>query len=176
MQTSLSHILSILSSVKLFSRLFLTTLLAPEAITNMVFSNLFFTGRSLAKGLWRRTSSLCRRTLSGFNWLKKNFADLVKKALKFLSRPEVIGVITFAVALGILFGLGFGVSGIAAGSAAAAFQSVAFGAFTPAGGIFAGLTSMAMTGLYPVFAFVLAGVIAMVMAVIAKIVQRQARA
>lgn len=62
------------------------------------------------------------------------------------------------------------------GSAAAAFQSVAFGAFTPAGGIFAGLTSMAMTGLYPVFAFVLAGVIAMVMAVIAKIVQRQARA
>ena len=32
------------------------------------------------------------------------------------------------------------------GTAAAVFQSVAYGAFTPAGGIFATLTSIAMTG------------------------------
>lgn len=33
------------------------------------------------------------------------------------------------------------------GSAAAAFQSLMYGGFTPAGGIFATLTSMAMVGL-----------------------------
>lgn len=65
-------------------------------------------------------------------------------------------------------GLGFGTAGIAAcsflflcssgkvqvadfeslfaGSAAAAFQFFAYGAFTPAGGIFPGLTSIVMTG------------------------------
>ena len=44
---------------------------------------------------------------------------------------------------------------LSTGSAAAAYQAFAYGAFTPAGGIFAGLTSMAMTGLYPLFALVL---------------------
>lgn len=39
------------------------------------------------------------------------------------------------------------------GSAAAAYQASAYGAFTPAGGIFAGLASMEMVGLYLVFAF-----------------------
>ncbi|KAJ6147428.1 hypothetical protein N7497_009410, partial [Penicillium chrysogenum] len=42
--------------------------------------------------------------------------------------------------------LGFGPAGIVAGSLAAAFQSFMYGAFTPAGGIFATLTSMAMLG------------------------------
>ncbi|KAM0721325.1 hypothetical protein Q7P37_003029 [Cladosporium fusiforme] len=42
--------------------------------------------------------------------------------------------------------LGFGPSGIAAGSLAAAYQAWAYGAFTPAGGIFATLTSLGMIG------------------------------
>jgi len=54
------------------------------------------------------------------------------------------------------------------GSAAAAYQAFAFGAYTPAGGHFARLTSMAMTNLYPLFAVVLSVVVAVVVAVIAK--------
>lgn len=54
------------------------------------------------------------------------------------------------------------------GSAAAVYQAFAFGAHTPAGGIFACLTSMAMTNLYPLFALVLSVVVAVVVAVIAK--------
>ncbi|KAI9660448.1 MAG: hypothetical protein M1821_009798 [Bathelium mastoideum] len=42
--------------------------------------------------------------------------------------------------------LGFGSNGVLAGSAAAAFQGWMYGAFTPAGGIFATLTSVAMLG------------------------------
>lgn len=43
-----------------------------------------------------------------------------------------------------------------------------YGGFTPAGGAFAGLTSMAMTGTYPVLAVVLAFVLAMGVAAAAK--------
>ncbi|BCR91869.1 uncharacterized protein ACHE_70712A [Aspergillus chevalieri] len=134
----------------------------------MVFSTLFSAGRNLTRGFWRRTSSLYRRAVSGFDWFKDNFWDLLKKALKFLSRPEVIGVITFAIFLRALLSLGFTADGIAAGSAAAAYQAFAFGAYTPAGGHFARLTSMAMTNLYPLFAVVLSVVVAVVVAVIAK--------
>lgn len=42
--------------------------------------------------------------------------------------------------------LGFGPSGVVAGSLAAAWQSYMYGAFTPAGGIFATVTSIAMIG------------------------------
>ena len=42
--------------------------------------------------------------------------------------------------------LGFGPGGIIAGTIAAGIQSVIYGAAVPAGGWFAGLTSMAMTG------------------------------
>ncbi|KAI0382274.1 hypothetical protein F5Y04DRAFT_51842 [Hypomontagnella monticulosa] len=54
-------------------------------------------------------------------------------------------VFTIVVTLGMC--MGFGPAGIVPGSFAAAFQSFAYGAFTPAGGIFATLTSLAMLGL-----------------------------
>ena len=54
------------------------------------------------------------------------------------------------------------------GSAAAVYQAFAFGAYTPASGVFACLTSMAMTNLYPFFALVLSVVVAVVVAVITK--------
>lgn len=53
-------------------------------------------------------------------------------------------------------------------SAAAAFQSVAYAAFTPAGGPFASLTSMAMTGVYPLFALSFSAVVAIVVAIVVK--------
>ncbi|UKZ54061.1 hypothetical protein TrVGV298_007866 [Trichoderma virens] len=54
----------------------------------------------------------------------------------------------------------FGPVGIGAGTLAAAFQSYMYGAFTPAGGIFATLTSMAMLGTLMPAAAILAAVIA----------------
>lgn len=59
---------------------------------------------------------------------------------------------------------------IVSGTAAAVFQSVIYGAFTPAAGIFATLTSVAMTGglVWPaaVFAAIIATVVAAVVWII----------
>ncbi|KAI9765208.1 MAG: hypothetical protein M1840_007700 [Geoglossum simile] len=70
----------------------------------------------------------------------------------WLERPYVLAVvmawwITFAVVMVITLSAGFGPSGIVAGSMAAGFQAWMYGAFTPAGGIFATLTSLGMLGL-----------------------------
>ncbi|KGQ06695.1 hypothetical protein BBAD15_g7993 [Beauveria bassiana D1-5] len=54
--------------------------------------------------------------------------------------------ITFTIVCSLILALGFGPVGIGAGTIAAAFQSYMYGGFTPAGGIFATLTSMAMLG------------------------------
>jgi hypothetical protein len=56
--------------------------------------------------------------------------------------------ITFTIAIFLLGLLGFGPKGIIPGTLAAAFQSWAYGGFTPAGGIFATLTSLAMLGYF----------------------------
>ncbi|CAG8376290.1 unnamed protein product [Penicillium salamii] len=71
--------------------------------------------------------------------------------INWLSRPDVLAVITvwwitFFVVMGLIMVLGFGPFGIVIGSLAAGFQSFMYGGFTPAGGIFATLTSMAMLG------------------------------
>ena len=54
---------------------------------------------------------------------------------------------TFTITVTIILSLGFGPSGIVAGSLAAAFQAWMYGGFTPAGGIFATMTSIGMLGL-----------------------------
>ncbi|KGO43847.1 hypothetical protein PEX1_038840 [Penicillium expansum] len=78
--------------------------------------------------------------------------------LQWLSRPDILAAITawwitFTLVMALLMFLGFGPVGIVAGllcqflwSLAAGFQSFMYGGFTPAGGIFATLTSMAMLG------------------------------
>ena len=91
--------------------------------------------------------------------------------------------ITFTIVVTIILGMGFGRRGVVAGkrptwfnskrplniisgSAVALFQSVFYGAFTPAAGIFATLLSVAMTGKLfwhgAVFAAVLATIVATV--------------
>ncbi|PLB44165.1 hypothetical protein P170DRAFT_440511 [Aspergillus steynii IBT 23096] len=60
----------------------------------------------------------------------------------------------------VFLGLGFGPAGIVSGSLAAAFQSWMYGGFTPAGGIFATLTSMAMLGLLVPSVVLLASLVA----------------
>ncbi|KLU87072.1 hypothetical protein MAPG_06077 [Magnaporthiopsis poae ATCC 64411] len=74
--------------------------------------------------------------------------------------------VTFTLVSLILLSVGFGPLGVVFGSVAAMFQSWAYGAFTPAGSLFAICTSMAMLGtLNPAIA-VVAAVIATVVAVI----------
>lgn len=61
-------------------------------------------------------------------------------------------IASFSVVFVFLMLLGFGPLGVGAGSLAAAFQSVVYGGFVPAGGLFASLTSMGMLGtLAPLF-------------------------
>ncbi|KAF8602180.1 hypothetical protein BDV93DRAFT_524207 [Ceratobasidium sp. AG-I] len=74
----------------------------------------------------------------------------------WVSQPHIrysiiagVGILTLAA---IFFGvpaLGFGASGIIAGSWAAGFQGAVYAGATPAAGWFAYLTSAAMTGLVP---------------------------
>ncbi|KAI9671459.1 MAG: hypothetical protein M1831_004368 [Alyxoria varia] len=89
----------------------------------------------------------------------------------WLAQPHVYSVIiAWAIAFLVVYiglsMLGFQPQGVAAGSIAAGLQAWAYGAFTPAGGLFAGLTSLGMLGLaQPVF-FVIAVVIASCVAAI----------
>ncbi|PTB66819.1 hypothetical protein BBK36DRAFT_1198516 [Trichoderma citrinoviride] len=85
--------------------------------------------------------------------------------IEWLSQPHILAVIlawavTFTAVCTLILCLGFGPIGIGAGTLAAAFQSWAYGALTPAGGIFATLTSMAMLGTYMPAASILAAVVA----------------
>ncbi|KAG8779011.1 hypothetical protein FRC12_024694 [Ceratobasidium sp. 428] len=80
--------------------------------------------------------------------LSKYWADMSE----FLLQPHIrnlliIWFIVFWVVLFIPLILGFGPAGILAGSLAAWFQSAVYGAFTPAGGVFAILTSVGMMGM-----------------------------
>lgn len=94
-------------------------------------------------------AGLCKFTVKGFNRLWRDFRN-------WISQPHIRWrficgntVLIFAL---IIFGvpaLGFGAGGITAGSWAAGFQGATYAAFTPAGGWFAWLTSMAMMGRIP---------------------------
>ncbi|OCK94082.1 uncharacterized protein K441DRAFT_612245 [Cenococcum geophilum 1.58] len=70
---------------------------------------------------------------------------------RWLSQPLILAVImtwsiTFTIIITLIMVLGFGRGGIIAASLAAGFQSLMYGGFTPAGGMFATLTSMGMLG------------------------------
>ncbi|KAL1970740.1 hypothetical protein VTN77DRAFT_2574 [Rasamsonia byssochlamydoides] len=95
-------------------------------------------------------------------WIRLYWAEV----MEWLEQPQDIfaiilaWAITFTVIMILILSLGFGSAGIIAGSLAAAFQSFMYGGFTPAGGIFATLTSMAMLGTLMWPADILAAVLA----------------
>ncbi|KAL1983495.1 hypothetical protein VTN96DRAFT_10316 [Rasamsonia emersonii] len=104
------------------------------------------------------------------SWIEQRWSEL----MEWVAQPHILAIIiawaiTFTVVMFFILSLGFGPAGIVAGSLAAAFQSLMYGGFTPAGGIFATLTSMAMLGtlMWPaaVFAAVLATVVAAIVGV-----------
>ncbi|CAE6335854.1 unnamed protein product [Rhizoctonia solani] len=91
---------------------------------------------------------------------------------QFLLRPEVrnaliVWFIVFWVCALIPLASGFGSKGVIAGSIAAWFQSVVYGAFTPAGGFFAIMTSVGMLGIAHPHIFVPSTIIASLAAWIA---------
>ncbi|KAF8602221.1 hypothetical protein BDV93DRAFT_218155 [Ceratobasidium sp. AG-I] len=106
------------------------------------------------------------------DWISKHW----KEFSEFLVQPHVRNVlivwfIVFWIALFIPLTLGFGPKGVLAGSGAAWFQSAIYGAFTPAGGVFAVLTSIGMMGIAYPPAVILAVVLASGAAAIAWGVQ-----
>ncbi|PHH72743.1 hypothetical protein CDD80_4286 [Ophiocordyceps camponoti-rufipedis] len=105
---------------------------------------------------------------SAWEWLKSSPFDPL---VDWLSRSHaatsiIIWAATFSIVIFIIPWLGFGPAGIVLGSLAAWFQSFMYGGFTPAGALFAQLTSIAMTGMLFPLALILAAVIATVVVII----------
>ncbi|EPS33325.1 hypothetical protein PDE_08287 [Penicillium oxalicum 114-2] len=150
----------------------------------------FIPDRSVILSFFQRVFSQCREAV-GHAAERISHSDLIPRVIAFfqewasqtiewLSQPDVIAVviawsIAFTVALkflakaalALLATLGFGSVGIISGSLAAAFQALAYGAFTPAQSLFAALTSIAMVGgLPPALVIVGAVIIATVIAMI----------
>ncbi|KAM3413574.1 hypothetical protein BST61_g11444 [Cercospora zeina] len=99
--------------------------------------------RDLSKAWYWLGIKLLIRAKSGDD---RKFLSYTSTA-SYVKLPKQPWAITFTAVTFLLLSLGFGPVGVAAGSVAAAFQGCAYGAFTPAGGIFATLTSFAMLGL-----------------------------
>ncbi|OTB01762.1 hypothetical protein M426DRAFT_14217 [Hypoxylon sp. CI-4A] len=94
-------------------------------------------------------------------------ASLWESFGQYISLPHVYWAIiawaiTFTVLVTLMLCAGFGPAGVIPGSLAAAFQSAMYGGFTPAGGIFATLTSLAMLGFFVPAITAIAALIALI--------------
>ncbi|KAI1480934.1 hypothetical protein K445DRAFT_27658 [Daldinia sp. EC12] len=96
--------------------------------------------------------------------LGKSFAAYI--ALPHVYWAIIAWAVTFTILVTLGLSLGFGPAGVIAGSLAAAFQSAMYGGFTPAGGIFASLTSLAMLGSFAPILTAAAAIIAFIPATI----------
>ncbi|KAG8697609.1 hypothetical protein FRC08_006418 [Ceratobasidium sp. 394] len=104
-------------------------------------------------------------TIPGLENIGEHLSKYWTEFSEFLIQPHVrnlliVWFIVFWVVLFVPLILGFGPAGVLAGSLAAWFQSAVYGAFTPAGGIFAILTSIGMMGVACPPAVLLAVVVA----------------
>ncbi|KAL2802652.1 hypothetical protein BJX63DRAFT_414522 [Aspergillus granulosus] len=144
-----------------------------DASKSLLIAGLNFTrAETLSSAVYQFAAdrSLVLFGVEHFPQISIDFQHLWTQFIEWLSQPEVLRIltawwITFTVVMIILLSLGFGPAGVVAGSIAAWFQSFMYGGFTPAGGIFATLTSMAMLGvLMPPFVL-LASIIATAVAV-----------
>ncbi|KAI1506642.1 hypothetical protein F5X99DRAFT_365027 [Biscogniauxia marginata] len=102
---------------------------------------------------------------------KRGFGEHAQPLADWLSQPHILAVViawavTFTIICSLVLALGFGPIGIGFGTLAAAFQFAMYGGFTPAGGIFATLTSMAMLGTLMPAAAVTAAVLATAVAAV----------
>ncbi|OQN95508.1 hypothetical protein B0A48_18380 [Cryoendolithus antarcticus] len=113
--------------------------------TNLIVASANFTNAtSFAAGL--HSFAVERNVV--FGCLSTHWASLTA----WLTQPHVLLLITvwwitFTVVITLFLCLGFGPGGVIAGSLAAGFQAWMYGAFTPAGGIFATMTMLGMLGM-----------------------------
>ncbi|RYP21422.1 hypothetical protein DL767_009275 [Monosporascus sp. MG133] len=121
--------------------------------------------------VWTNSINLPTEAASFLSSIKSCLSSAWESFLAWLSLPHVYWAliafaITFTVLVTLGLCLGFGPGGIVFGSLAAAFQSYMYGGFTPAGGLFATLTSLGMLGFFAPAVTVIAAVIAFFVAVI----------
>ncbi|CAE6513488.1 unnamed protein product [Rhizoctonia solani] len=82
-----------------------------------------------------------------WEWITKSWHSLSEFLLRADVRNAlVVWFVVFWICIFIPLIFGFGPAGIIGGSLAAWFQSAIYGAFTPAGGVFAVMTSIGMMG------------------------------
>ncbi|KAK3898224.1 hypothetical protein C8A05DRAFT_38196 [Staphylotrichum tortipilum] len=116
------------------------------------------------------SASLTERLGARLAQLWQSFTEWASQPRQFYTSHVIAAalawLITFCAVCITILGLGFGPAGVVAGSLAAAFQAFMYGGFTPAGGIFATLTSMGMLGALMPAALVLAMVLATGVAVV----------
>ncbi|KIM83567.1 hypothetical protein PILCRDRAFT_819207 [Piloderma croceum F 1598] len=101
----------------------------------------------------------------------------IHRLSEWIQQPEIqilclVWFIVFWVVLFIPLLMGFGPAGVLAGSMAAGFQSWMYGGFTPAGGVFAVLTSIGMIGVFQPVPVASASVIASLVTVVVAGVRR----
>ncbi|KAI0544641.1 hypothetical protein F4679DRAFT_589288 [Xylaria curta] len=103
--------------------------------------------------------------------VKEWFEEATQTIYHRLSQPHIVAIaigwlVTFTLVRSSIMRLGFGRRGVSAGTFAASFQSTKYGGTTPARGIFATMTSMAMSGTYAPMAVVSAASLATIVAFI----------
>ncbi|RYO90502.1 hypothetical protein DL766_004033 [Monosporascus sp. MC13-8B] len=132
----------------------------PAVDPTMEFINIYESAQA-----WTNSISLPTEAASFLSNIKDFLSSAWESLLAYLSLPHVYWAliafaITFTVLVTLVLSLGFGPGGVVFGSLAAAFQSSMYGGFTPAGGLFATLTSLGMLGFFAPAVTVIAAAIA----------------
>ncbi|KAI0113438.1 hypothetical protein F4814DRAFT_421780 [Daldinia grandis] len=129
--------------------------------------------KKFAYSVWKRFSKMDSivEFPQVFQQVMEFLGSIVKSFTVYIALPHVywaiiVWAVVFTVVVTLGLCLGFGPAGVIPGSIAAAFQSAMYGGFTPAGGIFASLTSLAMLGLLAPAVTAVAAIIALIPAVI----------
>ncbi|KAI0856472.1 hypothetical protein F4860DRAFT_518769 [Xylaria cubensis] len=107
--------------------------------------------------------------LPSIDSMKENIGEIPQTIYHWLSQPHILAtaiawLVTFTAVCSSILRLGFGSHGVGPRTYAAGFQSKKYGGTTPARGIFATLTRMAMTGTYTPMAVISAALIATIVA------------
>ncbi|RYP69740.1 hypothetical protein DL771_005942 [Monosporascus sp. 5C6A] len=133
--------------------------LAPALDPTMDFVNIYKSAQ-----VWTNNISLLTEAASFLSTIKNCLSSAWESFRADLSLPHVYWALIATPAL-IMYGKN-GFANVTQGSLAAAFQSSMYGGFTPAGGLFATLTSLGMLGFLAPAITIIAAVIAFLVAVI----------
>jgi len=113
--------------------------------TTLQTASFFAGGGERSSSVWQTLVAILASIKGWVEVESTKFGEWIQKDVWVL---VVVWFIVFWLVMFTLLAIGFGSSGIIAGSLAAGFQSWMYGAFTPAGGVFAVLTSIGMMGFF----------------------------